>query len=329
METAEFLTDERETIVEAAEAALARMHARHYDAAGASEIRRLTLTLNLTFLNPQRRARLEFIRPTARYVMETEAHVYALAVSASVLLSFFPFCNVMLSLCRNVLHWRAAEGAIYLALNDYFPGELASFLKRNLALQGRLQVTSMVLLLFTANGIFEPLEVALNRAWGVTRNRSYIRNQLVALGMIFLCGALALLSLMLTALNREWVGAWDSLGAAQSWLNLLLFKLAAVPISILALFLIYWLLPNRKIPPVRVAPAAIFVGLVLEALKYVNLAMAPYLQAKLEHEYSIFRHSVGILLWSFIAAMVVLAGAEWSARQKEADPLPQLSSPVL
>jgi hypothetical protein len=40
--------------------------------------------------------------------METEAHVYALAVSASVLLSFFPFCNVMLSFCRNVLHWRAA-----------------------------------------------------------------------------------------------------------------------------------------------------------------------------------------------------------------------------
>ena len=51
-----------------------------------------------------------------------------------------------------------------------------------------------------------------------------------------------------------------------------MFKLAAVPISILALFLVYWLLPNRKIPPARVAPAAIFVGLILESLKYVNLA---------------------------------------------------------
>ena len=43
----------------------------------------------------------------------------------------------------------------------------------------------MVLLLFTANGIFEPLEVALNRAWGEVKNRSYLRNQMVALGMIF------------------------------------------------------------------------------------------------------------------------------------------------
>ena len=275
----------------------------------------------IPYLTPERRARLELLRPTARYLSGTEVHVYALAISASVLLPFFPFLNVMLSVCRNLLHSRAAEDAIYLALNDYFPGELAGFLKRNLALQGQLQLTSMVLLLFTANGIFEPLEVALNRAWGQVKNRSYLKNQLVALGMIFLCGALALASLMLTALNRQWISSWGSLGPVQGWLNLLMFKLAAVPISILALFIIYWLLPNRKVPPARVAPAAIFVGLILEALKYVNLAVTPFLQSKLEHEYFIFRHSVAILLWSFIAAMVVLAGAEWSARPRPEDSL--------
>jgi membrane protein len=271
----------------------------------------------IPYFTPERRARFEYIRPTATYLMQTEAHVYALAVAASVLLSFFPFCNVMLSLCRNVLHSRAAEDAIYLALNDYFPGEMASFLKRNLAIQGRLDVASMVLLLITANGIFEPLEVALNRAWGAAHNRSYLKNQLVALGMIFLCGALALLSLMLTALDRKWMGAWN-LGSMGTFLNLLMFKIAAVPISILALFLIYWLLPNRKVPAAQVVPAAIYVGLVLEALKYVNLAIAPYLQAKLYREYSIFQHSVTILLWSFVAAMVVLGGAEWSARNGQA-----------
>ena len=172
-----------------------------------------------------------------------------------------------------------------------------------------------LLLLFTANGIFEPLEVALNRAWGVTKNRSYLMNQLIALGMIFLCGGLAFVSLLFTAFNKQWMGAFDALGPVQSYLNLLVFKIAAVPISILALFLVYWLLPNRKIPPARVAPVAIGVGLILEALKYVNLAVTPYMQKKLEHEYFIFRHSVAILLWSFIASIVVLAGAEWTARR--------------
>lgn len=246
--------------------------------------------------------------------MQTEVHVYALAVAASALLSFYPFFVVMLSFCRNVLHWPAAVDAIYVALNDYLPGDLGAFLKRNLMLRGKLQVTSMLLLLITANGVFEPLEVALNRAWGVTKNRSYLKNQLVSLGMIFLCGGLALLSLILTAMNEEWMRGWIGAGKMGLWTNLLVFKLAAVPISILALFLIFWLLPNRRIRARRVAPVAILAGLVLEGMKYVNLLIWPPLRDKLEREYGVFHNSVTILLWSFVAAMIVLASAEWAAR---------------
>jgi hypothetical protein len=135
---------------------------------------------------------------TLRYCMQTEVHVYALAVAASALLSFYPFLVVMLSFCRNVLRWPAAADAIYLALNDYLPGDLGAFLKRNLPMRGTFQFTSMFLLLLTANGVFEPLEVALNRAWGVAKIARYLKNQLVSLGMIFLCGGLALLSLILS-----------------------------------------------------------------------------------------------------------------------------------
>jgi len=39
-----------------------------------------------------------------------------------------------------------------------------------------------------------------------------------------------------------------------------MFKLAAVPISILALFLVYWLLPNRKVEPARVVPWPLWWG---------------------------------------------------------------------
>lgn len=291
--------------------------------AGADQEVHPTLTCNLLpSFTAEHRSFLERFRPTVRYLMETEAHVYALAVSASVLLSFFPFCNVMLSFCRNVLHWRAAEEAIYLALNDYFPGEMTAFVKRNLVLRGDLHLASMVLLLFTANGIFEPLEVALNRTWGVQKNRPYWKNQLVSLAMIFLCGALALLSVMFTAMNREWMtGLRNSYHWLGTWLNLLFFKLAAVPLSILTLFLVYWLLPNRKVPPARVAPVAVCVGLVLEGMKYVNLALTPWLEAKFESEYFIFRHSVMILIWSFLGALIVLAGAEWTAREGAPDPL--------
>ena len=157
--------------------------------------------------------------------MRTEVHVHALAVSASVLLSFFPFMIVMISLCRYGFRWPAAVNAIFIALNDYFPGELGGFLKRNLVAvvesRGPMQITSILLLLVTANGIFRPMEVALNGVWGVKQNRSYFKNQLLSLGLIFLCGGLALLSFILTALNQTYLGR--SLGftaALPLWISL-------------------------------------------------------------------------------------------------------------
>jgi uncharacterized BrkB/YihY/UPF0761 family membrane protein len=262
--------------------------------------------------------------PTVHYLMETEAHVYALAVAASTLLAFYPFMTVMLSFCRDVLKWPAAQQAIYLALGDFFAGEPGQFIVRNLQpwMIPKLHYASMFLLLFTANGIFEPLEVALNRAWGVTQNRSYLKNQIISLGLIFVCGGLALLSLVLTAANSRWIA--DALGAHARIavpMQLLVFKVAAVPISMVSLFVIYWLLPNRAVEPRRVAPVAIVVGLAMELLKYVNLLLWPWLQSKLDREYAVFQHSVTILIWSFVVAMVVLAGAHWTARQDKPDPL--------
>jgi membrane protein len=260
---------------------------------------------------------LEVCRPTTQYCMQTEVHVFALSISASVLLSVFPFLIVMMSLCKYGLHWPAGVQALDLALTDFFPGEIGQFIHRNLMAvvqsRGPFQITSLFLLLFTANGVFEPLEVALNRAWGVPRNRSYLRNQLVSLGLIFLCGGLALVSFVLTAMNRQIVSGWIPVPA---FLSLVLFKVAAVPISILALGIMYWLLPNRKIAPTRMIPVAILVGLTLELLKYINLLTWPLLKAKLQKEYGPFYISVTIILWSFVSAMVILAGADWSARRR-------------
>jgi len=295
-------------------------------AAGMSACATVSWNLLPTILPKNMGLRWSRWRPTLYYMAQTEAHVYALAIAASVLLSTYPFLIVITSFCRDTLHWHAAEQAIYLAVGDSFSGEPGQFMVRNLQawfkVNSKIHLTSMFLLLFTANGIFEPLEVALNRAWGVTKNRSYIKNQIISLGLIFVCGSLALLSLMLTALNSQWMSAVSSFNTGLGvWINLLMFKLAALPISILSLFLVYWLLPNRKVAPARVVPVAIVVGLALEALKYVNLLVAPWLQAKLHREYLIFEHSVTILLWSFLSAMIVLAGAHWTARQDREDPL--------
>lgn len=270
--------------------------------------------------------------PTLKYWMETEVHVYAFSVAANVLLSFFPFLIVMLSLCRNTLHWKAATDAIYLALNDYFPETLGLYLKRNLIAKvgtQQLQFISMLLLLFTANGVFEPLEVALNRIWGITTNRPFWKNQLISLGLIFACGGLALISTALTALNTEYLRTVAGGMPVPPFIPVLFFKLAAVPVVMLMLFLIYWLLPNGEVPVHRALPAAIVVGVLLEILKYINIATWPSIREKMDREYGPFQYSATLILWAFFATLLVLAGAEWAARREVPDQDPEAAVPPL
>jgi membrane protein/epoxyqueuosine reductase len=127
---------------------------------------------------------------------------------------------------------------------------------------------------------------------------------------------------MVGALGGQFMShATGFMGEIASFARVLLFKLAAVPVSMFALFLVYWLLPNRKVEPARVAPVAIVVGLILEGLKYVNLLFTNGIHEKLDREYRIFEYSVTILLWSFVSSLVVLAGAHWTARRDTEDPL--------
>lgn len=266
------------------------------------------------------RGLIGYFAPTVRYWMETEVHVYGFSIAANVLLSFFPFLIVMVSFFQNVLQWREAADAVYFALGQYFPEGVGDFVSRNLRFsimsRGKVQVGSLVLLLFVANGIFEPLEVALNRVWGVTTNRTYLKNQILSMGMIFLCGSLAMLSIILTTLNLQW---FTNLGLPipaplVDFMGDLILKMAAFPITVLLLFFIYWLLPNRKVPARMVFLPAFWVALALEAAKYLNMLFWPLLSVKLTREYGPFFNSAAIILWSFLASMIVLAGAEWAAR---------------
>jgi membrane protein len=83
------------------------------------------------------------------------------------------------------------------------------------------------------------------------------------------------------------------------------------------IFLVYWILPNTKIRIRRLIPASIGVAVLLEFSKYLNVLTWPWLRAKLHAEVPPFVQSISIILWSFVATLILLAGAEWSARTSE------------
>ena len=268
---------------------------------------------------------LRALRPTFRYWMKTEVHVYSFSVAANVLLSFYPFLIVSVAVASKFFTRATALSAIDLALGDFFPDALGNFLHNNPPPQGKIEIISLFLLLFTANGVFEPLEVGLNNVWGIRKNRSFFWNQMVSLGLIFACGGLALGSLLMTAFSQE--SFRQLTGTAPPWLPqsvftaipLIVFKMAAVPVTVFVLFLIYRYLPNGKPPLDRVIPAAIVVGLLLEVLKHINRWVWPGFYQKLGREYNVFKNSVTLILIGFLVSMLVLAGAEWSARGHRMD----------
>jgi uncharacterized BrkB/YihY/UPF0761 family membrane protein len=111
----------------------------------------------------------------------------------------------------------------------------------------------------------------------------------------------------------------NRIGGGITFFSLLVFKLAALPLMVLILFLVYRYLPNGRPPLTRIVPAAAGVGLMLEVLKYVNALAWPAFQQKLAREYGVFQYSAGLILLSFLASMLVLAGAEWAARGHRMD----------
>ena len=252
---------------------------------------------------------------TLRYWVQTEVHVYAFSIAANVLLAFFPFLIVCVSLGRSVFDRQSIISALDLAFQDFFPSALGNFLHNNLPQPQPVEFLSIFILLFSANGIFEPLEVALNKVWGIHKNRSFLKNQLISLVLIFVCGTLALLSLAIAAIGQQ----NRSQLLVIHWVSILFYKSAAVPLTVLILYLVYRYLPNGRPPNVRIIPAAIGVGVLLEALKTVNVWAWPAFDAKLQREYGVFRYSATLIFLSFLSSMLVLGGAEWAARGHRLD----------
>ncbi len=258
------------------------------------------------------------VRSTARYMLRTEVHTFAFSVAANAILSFFPFLLLLMTLIRYVFHSQVMYGVVESLLRDYLPtGQ--EFVIRNLnALVGahhRAQVFSLAMLLITSTGIFLPLEVALNRVWRFRNNRSYLGNQLMSLGLVFACGSLALISVGLTAGNVAIVKS--ALHGYGTWyvhlVDFATMKIFAILASIAIFFLVYWLLPNGKVPAQAVLPAAVIMGLLSEVLKYAYMYALPRLD--FAEVYGPFAISVSLMFWAFLSGMLLLTGAHLSARK--------------
>ncbi len=276
-----------------------------------STARRLRLRIESELLKPENAG---YLRQTGKYLMRTEVHTFAFSVAANVILSFFPFVILLLTLTRQVFHSQMMYDVVLQLLRSYLPAGQDFIVRSVVALTPHrgMRLFSLAMLLVSSTGVFVPLEVALNQVWGFTTNRKYLGNQAVSLALAAGCGVLALISVGVTAQNQWWL--LTIFGSKENLLfraiGFLIMKFFAFAASIAMFFLIYWLLPNGKVSAKSVLPGAILTGLIWEVSKYVYILALHWLD--FQEVYGPFALSVTLMFWAFISGLLLLGGAQFS-----------------
>lgn len=324
--------------------------------------------------------------PTLKYMAETEVHTYAFSVAACTILSFVPAVVLLGSISRYTFHSMPMYNLLLDLVKEYLPvwnaqdsasviGGLRGLVKTHRS----IEIMSVIMLAISSTGVFEPLEVALNRVWGFKANRNYLMNQVVSLGLALACGVLALLSVSvightqkaatrklkethavsrlanrvdaakrnnlenrIDTTNRADIATpsqpvepqqpqtlkqtarFKAIGIAERILDeanklvrLIILKFFALATSIVLFFLIFWLLPNGKVSPWDVLPAAVVTGFLLEIAKYAFMLVLAMKFLDFREDYGLmFYMPVTLIFWAFTAGLLLLGGAYLSAYGK-------------
>lgn len=263
---------------------------------------------------------LQQVIALGHYMARTEVHTYAFSVAAQVILSLFPFIVLLLTLSQKVFHSAKMVDVVGDMMSNFLPNH-QEWIMRNMRVlafsHAKVRMFSVVMLLITTTGVFLPLEVALNSVWGVKKNRNYLHNQIVSIGLAVGVGLLAMASVALTTAQRT-VMAWVFFGHTDNrvfgfFANGFL-QVCALAASIGLFFLIYWGLPNRKVPVHAVLPTAIVMGVLWTVAKYVYILVLPHLDFR--SVYGAFDVSVSLMMWAFLSGLLLLAGAYVSATRQ-------------
>jgi uncharacterized BrkB/YihY/UPF0761 family membrane protein len=253
-------------------------------------------------------------------VLRTESHASCAALGFFAMIGFYPLCLLLLWVSGDLLQWAAGETVIRETLREYYPQGQA-FLVRNLEAsveqhRGELTLAASFWILLGAAGVFIPLETAFNGLWGATEHRPYWRNQAVGFLLTAAGVGLAFLFVLVTAFLTTTISGLQLTPFLERASSYTALRLAALSLSVAAIFLLYRFLPNHPVGWREVLPSAIGAGIVAEAVRWVYLWSLPLLE--LQKSQGPYYISVSFALLAYFEAFVLLGGAFVAARPAEA-----------
>lgn len=247
----------------------------------------------------------------------------SLTVSASIayfgLLSIFPMMLLLVSLSGIYIRRFELSGDLTVVLEGFLPMK-PDFIMRELVqisnAFGRVTLISCALLLWSASGIFLPLEKALNRAWEVEDTRPWWRSQLLAFEMALFFAAFIAVDMGLVGLNFYVQGKfypWAELHAVSlltEYAYQTLFAAAMFSMTLGVFTLLFRRLPNRQLKTRHVLPSAFLTAVLWEGARTMfTLLLSRF---NYSHVYGSIGAVVALMTWLYVSSAVTLFGAHVS-----------------
>ena len=251
---------------------------------------------------------------------DARAHQAAASMAYYAIFSLFPLLLLLIATGRAVLESHAVQQQLMKLASVVLPiGQelIGTAIQRTIEVRGSVTIVGSITLLWSATGFFSVMAYNINRAWPGTPHHDFLRNRLLALGIVILLAVLLILSLGSTALfafvPHLGVIAGEVLSPLITVLWRVLSNLAPWMLKFATLLGLYlWL------PATRVKWSAALWGAVVATLAWhlVTNAFTWYLSsglARYELVYGSLAAVVALMFWTYLSSWIILFGAHLSA----------------
>ncbi len=246
----------------------------------------------------------------------TAAYVGASAIAFNVMLSFFSFIVLIGSFLINVLQWERGYKTSFRLMMSLAPeksGALFSSLDQvTRGPGGKATLISFGLLIFSASGVFQPLEAALNRAWGF-KERHVIKQYVTYLLLVIVCALIMLCPVALASVYDFLLDQALGNSVWRTYIFNVIGPIVALPFIALLLFIIYYFVPNGKVQINQVMFTSIATALLWLIATFVFWLALPLFD--FEESYKQLASLMALVTWVFVSSFILILGANLSAHK--------------
>ena len=272
-------------------------------------------------------------------VYNSEDLTFASSIAYYALLSVFPFFLLAFAVLGSVSSDPSDRANILEFVLRYFPRRfefVTEQLEKMQQAKVSLGIAGSLIMIWAAMGVFGAITSAVNHAWGVEKQPSYLKHKLISFIMLVAASVLLLGGLLLVSAIGVVEARWFAVVAERTprfvaVMHLYTVRAASTIVFIIVVGLVFYFVPNAKVRFRDVWVGAVVTGLLWRGALFGFSWYVKDLQ-RFSNVHGQIAAVVVFLLWVYISAVLLLYGVEITAanarlRRHRPDEIPAAPAP--